>query len=87
MHTLIKPSEQGLRIVIMWISGVTSAQVPCENISTIRRRLEPAETKDWDLEAAFNYSIKSEYMIHDTVQGRIARAMKTINFHKDGKKR
>ena len=48
---------------------------------------EPAETKDWDLEAAFNYSIKSEYMIHDTVQGRIARAMKTINFHKDGKKR
>ena len=48
---------------------------------------EPADNKDWDLEAAFNYSIKSEYMIHDNVQGRVARAMKAINYHSDGIKR
>ena len=47
---------------------------------------EPANAKDWELEAAFNYSIKSEYMIHDNVQGRISRAMKTIKYHSDGEK-
>ena len=42
-----------------------------------------ATDKDWDLEHAFNYSINAEYMIHDNVQGRISRAMKAINYHKN----
>jgi len=43
--------------------------------------IDNATEKDWDLERAFNYSIRSEYMVHDNVQGRIKRAMQAINFH------
>ena len=42
-----------------------------------------ATDKDWDLEHAFNYSISAEYMIHDNFHGRISRAMKAINYHKN----
>ena len=49
--------------------------------------VDTATEKDWDLEHAFNYSIRAEYMVHDNVQGRIKRAMKAIKFHSDGKNR
>ena len=42
-----------------------------------------ATDKDWDLEQAFNYSISAEYMIHDNFHGRISRATKAINYHKN----
>ena len=42
-----------------------------------------ATDKDWDLEHAFNYSISAEYMIHDNFHGRISRAAKAINYHKN----
>ena len=49
--------------------------------------VDTATEKDWDLEHAFNYSIRAEYMVHDNVQGRIKRAMKAIKFHSDGENR
>ena len=45
-----------------------------------------ATNEDWELEHAFNYSVLSgnaEYKIHDSFQGRISRAMKVLNYHKN----
>ena len=49
--------------------------------------VDTAKEPDWDLEYAFNYSIRAEWMIHDNVQGRIKRAMQAIKFHSNGKDR
>lgn len=46
--------------------------------------IDNADQKDWDLEAAFNYSIRAEWMVHDNVQGRIKRAMQAIKYHTNG---
>lgn len=46
--------------------------------------IDNATNEDWDLEAAFNYSLKAEYSTEDTVNRKIKRAMRAINYHSNG---
>ena len=47
-------------------------------------RIDNATTEDWDLENAFNYSLKAEYPNDDDVSHKVARAMRAIKHHSNG---
>ncbi len=47
-------------------------------------KIETASQEDWDLENAFNYSLRAEYSTEDTVSRKIKRAKRAIKAHTDG---
>ena len=47
-------------------------------------KIETATQEDWDLENAFNYSLRAEYSTEDTVSRKIKRAKRAIKAHTDG---